>query len=197
MEGSLKKRMNILKRLIWLPVILIGIHLLLQYVFKLQNIVVYWIWDIIWKKPGEKCVNSCVCVYSIWDELVHSRQEFSSYSSYSPSQYAPYYNSHHYNSPYLSGSNVSPASIGTPLSAYQHPEHPVMLPDHSPESHTGTSAAHEESTHIWGNFRVNFTPSPRKLTWKGDCAFSLHPEIAASLLFGHDRERHRFTCFGS
>lgn len=41
MEGSLKKRMNILKRLIWLPVILIGIHLLLQYVFKLQNIVVY------------------------------------------------------------------------------------------------------------------------------------------------------------
>ncbi|XP_061893479.1 eyes absent homolog 2 [Entelurus aequoreus] len=66
-----------------------------------------------------------------------TQQEFSSYSSYSQSQYSPYYNaSHHYNSPYLSGSNISPAAIAAPL-AYQHPEHPVMLPNHSPESHAG------------------------------------------------------------
>ncbi|XP_034389549.1 eyes absent homolog 2 isoform X2 [Cyclopterus lumpus] len=65
-----------------------------------------------------------------------TQQEFSAYSSYSPSQYSPYYNSHHYNSPYLSSSNISPAAITAPL-AYQHPEHPVMLPNHSPESHTG------------------------------------------------------------
>ncbi|KAI3369873.1 hypothetical protein L3Q82_024683 [Scortum barcoo] len=65
-----------------------------------------------------------------------TQQEFSAYSSYSQSQYSPYYNSHHYNSPYLTGSNISPAAITAPL-AYQHPEHPVMLPNHSPESHTG------------------------------------------------------------
>ena len=63
-------------------------------------------------------------------------QEFSAYSSYSQSQYSPYYNSHHYNGPYLTSSNISPAAITAPL-AYQHPEHPVMLPNHSPESHTG------------------------------------------------------------
>ncbi|XP_077458999.1 eyes absent homolog 2 isoform X1 [Stigmatopora argus] len=66
-----------------------------------------------------------------------TQQDFSSYSSYSQSQYSPYSQySHHYNSPYLSGSNISPASIANPLT-YQHPEHPVMLPNHSPESHTG------------------------------------------------------------
>ncbi|KAM9361769.1 eyes absent homolog 2 [Symphorus nematophorus] len=65
-----------------------------------------------------------------------TQQEFSAYSSYSQSQYSPYYNSHHYNSPYLTSSNISPAAITAPL-AYQHPEHPVMLPNHSPESHTG------------------------------------------------------------
>uniref|UniRef100_A0A669CSJ0 Eyes absent homolog n=1 Tax=Oreochromis niloticus TaxID=8128 RepID=A0A669CSJ0_ORENI len=65
-----------------------------------------------------------------------AQQEFSAYSSYSQSQYSPYYNSHHYNSPYLTSSNISPAAITAPL-AYQHPEHPIMLPNHSPESHTG------------------------------------------------------------
>uniref|UniRef100_A0AAQ4RAR3 Eyes absent homolog n=1 Tax=Gasterosteus aculeatus aculeatus TaxID=481459 RepID=A0AAQ4RAR3_GASAC len=65
-----------------------------------------------------------------------TQQEFSAYSSYSQSQYSPYYNSHHYNGPYLASSNISPAAIPTPL-GYQHPEHPVMLPNHSPESHTG------------------------------------------------------------
>ncbi|XP_061745565.1 eyes absent homolog 2 isoform X1 [Nerophis ophidion] len=66
-----------------------------------------------------------------------TQQEFSSYSSYSQSQYSPYYNtSHPYNSPYLSGSNISPAAIASPL-AYQHPEQHVMLPNHSPESHAG------------------------------------------------------------
>uniref|UniRef100_A0A8C4F7X8 Eyes absent homolog n=1 Tax=Dicentrarchus labrax TaxID=13489 RepID=A0A8C4F7X8_DICLA len=53
------------------------------------------------------------------------------------------YNSHHYNSPYLPSSNISPAAITAPL-AYQHPEHPVMLPNHSPESHTG-----KERVFIW------------------------------------------------
>uniref|UniRef100_A0A8C7ZKT1 Eyes absent homolog n=1 Tax=Oryzias sinensis TaxID=183150 RepID=A0A8C7ZKT1_9TELE len=61
--------------------------------------------------------------------------EFSSYSSYSQSQYSPYYNSHHYNSPYLAGSSISPPTITAPL-AYQHPDHPAMMPNHSPESHT-------------------------------------------------------------
>uniref|UniRef100_A0A671WW47 Eyes absent homolog n=1 Tax=Sparus aurata TaxID=8175 RepID=A0A671WW47_SPAAU len=66
----------------------------------------------------------------------YSHTHGQSQTHYSPSQYAPYYNSHHYNSPYLTGSNISPAAITAPL-AYQHPEHPVMLPNHSPESHTG------------------------------------------------------------
>ena len=70
-------------------------------------------------------MNECVCY-----------QDFSAYSSYSQSQYSPYYNSHHYNSPYLTSSNISPAAITSPL-AYQHPEHSAMLPNHSPESHTG------------------------------------------------------------
>uniref|UniRef100_A0A669CXE8 Eyes absent homolog n=1 Tax=Oreochromis niloticus TaxID=8128 RepID=A0A669CXE8_ORENI len=69
-----------------------------------------------------------------------SSQSLYSYSHthgyYSQSQYSPYYNSHHYNSPYLTSSNISPAAITAPL-AYQHPEHPIMLPNHSPESHTG------------------------------------------------------------
>uniref|UniRef100_A0A3B5PZY5 Eyes absent homolog n=1 Tax=Xiphophorus maculatus TaxID=8083 RepID=A0A3B5PZY5_XIPMA len=64
-----------------------------------------------------------------------TQQEFSAYSSYSQSQYSPYYNSHHYNSPYITSSNISPAAITAPLS-YQHPEHPVMMPNHSPEPHT-------------------------------------------------------------
>uniref|UniRef100_A0A3B3ZII5 Eyes absent homolog n=1 Tax=Periophthalmus magnuspinnatus TaxID=409849 RepID=A0A3B3ZII5_9GOBI len=51
------------------------------------------------------------------------------------SQYSSYYNSH-YNSPYLTSSNISPGAITAPV-AYQHPEHSVMLPNHSPESHTG------------------------------------------------------------
>ncbi|XP_047202397.1 eyes absent homolog 2 isoform X4 [Girardinichthys multiradiatus] len=66
-----------------------------------------------------------------------AQQEFSAYSSYSQSQYSPYYNSHHYNSPYITSSNISPAAIAAPL-AYQHPEHPVMMPNPSPESHIGT-----------------------------------------------------------
>uniref|UniRef100_A0AAQ4S7F9 Eyes absent homolog n=1 Tax=Gasterosteus aculeatus aculeatus TaxID=481459 RepID=A0AAQ4S7F9_GASAC len=61
---------------------------------------------------------------------------FGTSMTYSQSQYSPYYNSHHYNGPYLASSNISPAAIPTPL-GYQHPEHPVMLPNHSPESHTG------------------------------------------------------------
>ncbi|KAM4613332.1 eyes absent homolog 2 isoform 2-T2 [Polymixia lowei] len=65
-----------------------------------------------------------------------TQQDFSAYPSYSQSQYSPYYNSHHYNSPYLTSSNISPAAITAPL-AYQHPEHPALLPNHSPESHTG------------------------------------------------------------
>uniref|UniRef100_A0A8C6KWE2 Eyes absent homolog n=1 Tax=Nothobranchius furzeri TaxID=105023 RepID=A0A8C6KWE2_NOTFU len=55
---------------------------------------------------------------------------------YSQSQYSPYYNSHHYNSPYLTSSNISPATITAPLT-YQHPEHPIMMPSHSPEAQTG------------------------------------------------------------
>ncbi|XP_028303047.1 eyes absent homolog 2 isoform X2 [Gouania willdenowi] len=65
-----------------------------------------------------------------------AQQDFSAYSSYSQSQYSPYYNSHHYNGPYLTSSNISPSAIANPL-AYQHPEHPVMMSNHSPESHTG------------------------------------------------------------
>uniref|UniRef100_A0A3Q2GN22 Eyes absent homolog n=1 Tax=Cyprinodon variegatus TaxID=28743 RepID=A0A3Q2GN22_CYPVA len=64
-----------------------------------------------------------------------TQQEFSSYSSYSQSQYSPYYNSHHYNSPYITSSSIPPAAITAPL-AYQHSDHPVMMPNHSPESHT-------------------------------------------------------------
>uniref|UniRef100_A0A8C6KW31 Eyes absent homolog n=1 Tax=Nothobranchius furzeri TaxID=105023 RepID=A0A8C6KW31_NOTFU len=45
---------------------------------------------------------------------------------YSQSQYSPYYNSHHYNSPYLTSSNISPATITAPLT-YQHPESACLL----------------------------------------------------------------------
>uniref|UniRef100_A0AAX7VW31 Eyes absent homolog n=1 Tax=Astatotilapia calliptera TaxID=8154 RepID=A0AAX7VW31_ASTCA len=69
-------------------------------------------------------------------QSLYSYSHTHAYSSYSQSQYSPYYNSHHYNSPYLTSSNISPAAITAPL-AYQHPEHPIMLPNHSPESHTG------------------------------------------------------------
>uniref|UniRef100_A0AAZ3SR72 Eyes absent homolog n=1 Tax=Oncorhynchus tshawytscha TaxID=74940 RepID=A0AAZ3SR72_ONCTS len=60
-----------------------------------------------------------------------TQQDFSGYSSYSQSQYSPYYNTH-YNSPYL-----SPSAITTSI-PYQHPEHPAVVPNHSPESQTGT-----------------------------------------------------------
>uniref|UniRef100_A0A7N6BGZ9 Eyes absent homolog n=1 Tax=Anabas testudineus TaxID=64144 RepID=A0A7N6BGZ9_ANATE len=66
-------------------------------------------------------------------QSLYSYPHTHAYSSYSQSQYPPYYN---YNSPYLTSNNISPAAITAPL-AYQHPEHPVMLPNHSPESHTG------------------------------------------------------------
>ncbi|XP_036840035.1 eyes absent homolog 2 [Oncorhynchus mykiss] len=59
-----------------------------------------------------------------------TQQDFSGYSSYSQSQYSPYYNTH-YNSPYL-----SPSAITTSI-PYQHPEHPAVVPNHSPESQTG------------------------------------------------------------
>uniref|UniRef100_A0A8C7UTU1 Eyes absent homolog n=1 Tax=Oncorhynchus mykiss TaxID=8022 RepID=A0A8C7UTU1_ONCMY len=57
-------------------------------------------------------------------------------TNYSQSQYSPYYNTH-YNSPYLASSNISPSAITTPI-PYQHPEHPPVVPNHSPESHPGT-----------------------------------------------------------
>lgn len=78
---------------------------------------------------GDVTVNVFVCF-----------QDFSAYSSYSQSQYSPYYNSHHYNSPYLTSSNISPTAITAPL-AYQHPDHSALLPNHSPESHTGKKTA--------------------------------------------------------
>ena len=81
------------------------------------------------------CVCVCVCVFC---------QDFSAYSSYSQSQYSPYYNSH-YNSPYLAGSNINPAAITSPL-AYQHPEHPVVLPNHSPQSHSGKEVVNWSSS---------------------------------------------------
>ncbi|XP_055070028.2 eyes absent homolog 2 [Misgurnus anguillicaudatus] len=64
-----------------------------------------------------------------------TQQDFSAYSSYSQSQYSPYYNTH-YNSPYLTTSNITPTAITTAI-PYQHPEHPAVSTNHSPDSHTG------------------------------------------------------------
>uniref|UniRef100_A0A6Q2XP60 Eyes absent homolog n=1 Tax=Esox lucius TaxID=8010 RepID=A0A6Q2XP60_ESOLU len=64
------------------------------------------------------------------------QQDFSTYSGYNQSQYSPYYNTH-YNNPYLTGNNISPGAITSAI-PYQHPEHPAVMPNHSPESQSGT-----------------------------------------------------------
>ncbi|KAJ8358624.1 hypothetical protein SKAU_G00151490 [Synaphobranchus kaupii] len=64
-----------------------------------------------------------------------SQQDFPAYSPYSQSQYSSYYSSH-YNNPYLTASNVSPSAIATAI-PYQHPEHPPVVTNHSPESLSG------------------------------------------------------------
>uniref|UniRef100_A0A6Q2X8W4 Eyes absent homolog n=1 Tax=Esox lucius TaxID=8010 RepID=A0A6Q2X8W4_ESOLU len=64
-----------------------------------------------------------------------TQQDFSTYSGYNQSQYSPYYNTH-YNNPYLTGNNISPGAITSAI-PYQHPEHPAVMPNHSPESQSG------------------------------------------------------------
>uniref|UniRef100_A0A8D3E0Y6 Eyes absent homolog n=1 Tax=Scophthalmus maximus TaxID=52904 RepID=A0A8D3E0Y6_SCOMX len=118
--------------------------------------------------------------------------EFSAYSSYSQSQYSPYYNSHHYNSPYLTSSNISPSAITAPL-AYQHQEHPVMLPNHSPESHTVFIWDLDETIIIFhslltGTFSSRFGKDSSKAVslglWMEEMIFNL----ADSRLFFNDLE---------